>query len=275
MEKQEKRITYLGKLVSYHSEGKGNVIVLLHGFLESKTMWHFFSSQLSPNFRVVSIDLPGHGKTDSFSDSHTMKLMAEIVKAVLIKEGIEKCVMIGHSMGGYVTAEFAHLFSDQLLGIGLFHSQVSADNDEARKNRDRTIELIIKNKKSFIKNFIPDLFAPENIETFKDEIEKLKDEAIMMDKVAIVAALRGMKDRNDHEEMLKKIPFPVLFISGKKDVRIPAEKVLQQAGLPAHSEVLILGNVGHMGHLEAREKTLNFVRSFCERIFLENSGHNN
>lgn len=268
MKKLEKSIEFSGKSVNYQIEGSGKTIVLLHGFMESLTMWQYFSTQLSETFQVLSIDLPGHGKTDFFADTHTMELMADVVKAVLDHEGINKCVMIGHSMGGYVTAEFANLFPDKLLGIGLFHSQVSDDNEEARKNRGRTIELIKKQRLSFINNFIPDLFDPANVETFKDEIAQLIDESSQMETGAIVAALDGMKIRNDHEELLKHVKFPVMFVSGKKDVRIPVEKVLYQGSLPKHSELLILDNVGHMGHIEEQEKTLAFVESFCERASL-------
>ncbi|MCD4695509.1 MAG: alpha/beta hydrolase, partial [Bacteroidales bacterium] len=120
---------------------------------------------------------------------------------------------------------------------------------------------------SFIKSFIPDLFAPGNVEVFKNEIEQLKNEAATMKVEAIVAALRGMKVRNDHVKLLSKLEIPVAFIIGKEDVRIPLDKILSQARLPKHSETLILDRVGHMGHIEAREKTLAYVRSFCERTF--------
>ncbi|MCD4697676.1 MAG: alpha/beta fold hydrolase, partial [Bacteroidales bacterium] len=188
MNKLEKKIFYKEKPVTYVTEGKGNAVVLLHGFLESRSMWDHFSTVLSDDFLVISIDLPGHGQTATFSETPTMDFMAGIVKTVLDHEDIKKCVMIGHSMGGYVTAEFANLFPHYLSGIGFFHSQVAGDNEEARKNRDRTIKLIEKYRVSFIKSFIPDLFAPGNVEVFKNEIEQLKNEAATMKVEAIVAA---------------------------------------------------------------------------------------
>ena len=270
MEKQEKLLHFQGKSVYFSTEGEGRAVVLLHGFMESKSMWSNFSARLSKKFRVISIDLPGHGKTGSYGEVHTMNLMAGVVAAVLDSENIERCVMAGHSMGGYVTAEFAALFPERLLGMGFIHSQVSSDNDDALKNRDKTIGLVKKYKESFIRNFIPDLFAPENVDLFHSEIDQLISDAVKMDTNAIVAALQGMKGRSGHEEMLGKALFPVLFISGKKDVKIPAEKILYQGSLPKHCEILMLDNTGHMGHLEARQKTLSFLESFCDRIFNQN-----
>ncbi|MCF8367838.1 MAG: alpha/beta hydrolase [Bacteroidales bacterium] len=263
----ERKLVLSGNTVSYRLEGKGNTIVLLHGFLESKTMWNFFSRQLSKKFQVLSIDLPGHGKTDVFSQIHTMKLMAEVVNTVLENERISKCAMVGHSMGGYVTAEFASLFAAKLSGICFFHSQVEGDDDEAKKNRDRTIELIEKYKVSFIRSFIPDLFAPENLELYTSDIEKLKAEAGLMTEGAIVSALHGMKQRMDYLELISTLPFPVAFVAGKKDVRIPLEKIFSQVKIPPHGEILVMENVGHMGHIESKEKTLAFVQSFCERLW--------
>ena len=84
------------------SSSNGPCIVLLHGFLESLCIWDEFVNELSKDFKVLTIDLPGHGKTENFSEVHTMEFMAETVKAVLEHLKIEKCVLIGHSMGGYV-----------------------------------------------------------------------------------------------------------------------------------------------------------------------------
>src|SRR5690606_8851022 len=93
--------------VFFTDTGKGQTIVLLHGFLENSTMWHNLVSLLSKNNRVVCIDLLGHGQTGCLSYVHTMELMAEAVEAVLNHLNIETPIFIGHSMGGYVALAFA------------------------------------------------------------------------------------------------------------------------------------------------------------------------
>nr|NQU93435.1 alpha/beta hydrolase [Bacteroidota bacterium] len=154
-----------------------------------------------------------------------------------------------------------------LKGIGLFHSHASADTVEARENRRRTINIVKLNRKGFISQFIPDLFAEENVDKYAHEIEALKTEAEETSAEAIIAALEGMKDRSGKLDLLHKTKMPVMFIAGKEDLRIPIQKVMAQAILPQHSEVLILGNVGHMGFIEAYNETLEMIRGFCHRTF--------
>jgi len=257
---------YQGKNIHYTIEGEGNTIVLLHGFMESLTIWKDFSKELSANFKVVCIDLPGHGKTECISEVHSMELITDIVKQIADHLKIANFVLIGHSMGGYVSLQFADQYPDMLKGLGLFHSQALADSEESKKNRDRTCEIVKQNRKKFIIQFIPDLFAPENVEKFAAEISKLQSQVIDMTAVAIIAAQNGMKIREDKLNVLTDLQAPILFILGKKDSRVAVQQGMAQAMLPNHSEVLLL-NVGHMGYIEARDETLFTVKAFAEKCF--------
>ena len=78
-----KHIHYKNISLSYTDTGTGNVIVLLHGFLENSTMWEHYVAEFSKQYRVVTIDLLGHGQTDCIGYIHTMEDMADAVYAVL------------------------------------------------------------------------------------------------------------------------------------------------------------------------------------------------
>lgn len=260
----EEYIKYKNKKINYRVSGEGQCIVLLHGFLESLKIWDEFIDTLTIEFTVITIDLPGHGQTDNFSEIHTMGFMADMVKAVLDLHNIKNCVMVGHSMGGYVTLAFAEIYPDLLNGFCLFHSQAASDSDEAKINRERTIEIIKENRKNFIHLFIPDLFAPINREVFKDEIKVLKKQAELTSKEGITAALKGMKERSDKTSVLKSFMKPILYIIGKEDSRIPIETALHQCSLPHRCTVHILGEVGHMGYIEAKDETLQHLQQFCK-----------
>jgi pimeloyl-ACP methyl ester carboxylesterase len=93
-----KTVEYHNHPISYKDEGSGPAIVLLHGFMESLQIWDDFAGKLSKSFRVLRIDLPGHGKTPVMEEVHKMSLMAETVKTVLDALEIDNCVMVGHSM---------------------------------------------------------------------------------------------------------------------------------------------------------------------------------
>jgi len=252
--------------INFSDHGKGLPIVLLHGFLESKEMWNGFVEGLSNEFRVICIDLPGHGKSPVYKGSLTMEIMARWVKAVLDQLQVKRCIMIGHSMGGYVTLEFALQYPEMLAAYGLFHSHASADTEESKENRRRTINIVKLNKAGFINQFIPDLFAEENVEKFDGEITKLQEIASETPAKGIIAALEAMRDRSGKIELLLNTVVPVLFIAGKEDSRIPVQNIMAQAILPQHAEVLILGKVGHMGFMEAKTKTLEMVRCFVKKV---------
>jgi pimeloyl-ACP methyl ester carboxylesterase len=260
-------ITTGGKRITYSDRGSGPALVLLHGFTESSSIWNDFTLELEKELRVIAVDLPGHGQTDVFGSTHSMEFMAGVVNHVLDHLQVPSCVMIGHSMGGYVTLAFSRLYPDLLKGIGLFHSHAAADTEEGRKSRVRTLNIVNSDRTGFIRQFIPGLFAPKNIEKHLEEIEKLRELALQPPADGITAALRGMMERDDNTRLLAELKVPILFIAGKQDSKIPVETILQQAALPHHSEVLILGDAGHMGFIEEQEKTLQTIRFFTRKAF--------
>jgi len=263
----KKQVFFQEKKISYEISGDGPVLLLLHGFLESKMIWNEFAEELQTDFTVISIDLPGHGETEMIAGIHSMKLMSEVVKTVLFSEGVMKAVVIGHSMGGYVALQFAVDNEEMILGLVLFHSHASADSDEARENRQRTINIVRQNHGGFIMQFIPDLFDPQHVSEYSREIEKLQKQASLLAPEAIIAALSGMRDRPNQLQYLSLSPNPVLFIIGKQDSRIPYSQVIAQAAIPSHAEMLLLGDVGHMGFIEAPVKTLQALKHFSIRCF--------
>ena len=259
-------ISYQGKEIRFHSEGIGKPLVLLHGFLESLSIWKDFSTQLSKQFRVISIDLPGHGLSEVIDTVHSMEMMAAVVKNILDHCGLKSCVMAGHSMGGYVMLAFARQYPEYLKGICLFNSNALADSPEAKVNRSRAVMVVKQNRQGYISQFIPDLFAPANVGKFQKEIAELREAALKMSKEGIIASLEGMKARRSHLDFLEKTAIPVMFIVGKKDPRSDFALLQDQIALPTHSESLILSECGHMGWLEAKDVTLPALGSFAARM---------
>lgn len=253
--------------VSYIDEGKGRPVVLLHGFLESSEIWSDFVSELSAKYRVIAIDLPGHGQTGCLGYVHSMDLMAECVKHVLKQLKLRKVVLVGHSMGGYVSMAFAEKYPDDVKGLCLFHSSAAADNELKKKDRDRLIELVKFSKKDLVKGLIPNLFAKENKKKFKKAITLLQKSARKTSKQGIIAALEGMKERREREIVLRFCSYPTMFIIGAKDPVFNFDAVMEQAGLPRNSTTIILDNVGHMGFLEAKEETIKAISGFTKKSY--------
>jgi len=263
-------VKYKGAEIHYSCMGSGDAVVLLHGFTEDRSIWDKFTRNLSADFKVITVDLPGHGMSECAGPIHTMDMFAIAVNRVLQELSVQHAVMIGHSMGGYVTLAFARKYRGKLKGFGLFHSHAGEDTPEQKVNRGRTISIVENDKAGFVMNFIPSLFAPMNVDKYQKQIAKLIENASGMTRKGIIAALDGMKIRVNSLDVLTYSRIPVLFIIGKQDTRVSPKTILDQVILPAQSEVHIFDSAGHMGFIEARKETLAAVRHFIEKIYKRN-----
>ena len=134
-------IVYKNSRIAFSDVGKGNAIVLLHGFLENSTMWSNISAELSTKNRVICIDLLGHGNSECIGYVHTMNDMALAVKEVLKLLRLRKYIIIGHSMGGYVSLAFAEKYPKHIKGLCLLNSTAQADTEERKELRSRACKI--------------------------------------------------------------------------------------------------------------------------------------
>jgi pimeloyl-ACP methyl ester carboxylesterase len=236
----------------------------LHGYLETLKVWKEFISELSQKYRIIAPDLPGHGKSEITEEIQTMDSMADQIKLLLDNLGIEKCFMVGHSMGGYVALAFLEKYPGMLSGISLFHSGPYADTEEKMEHRNREISLIKHGKKSLVYyNHIAKTFAGDNIYLYPEINEKLIKMCEKSSEFGIIAALEGMKVRPDRSELLANTKVPVQYIIGKMDNFIPFQ-TLERIKLPENADIVILEKSGHMGMFEEKERALEAIDGFVE-----------
>jgi pimeloyl-ACP methyl ester carboxylesterase len=259
-----KQIIYKNTAISYSDIGTGTAVVLLHGFLENKTMWKDLAPKLAEKNRVISIDLLGHGDSDCLGYVHSMEENAEIVKAVLSNLKIRKTIIIGHSMGGYVALALAELYPQFIKGLVLLNSTAKEDSEERKLNRDRAIKAVKQNYINFVRMSIVNLFSENNRDRLENEIEKVKLEALKTPLQGIIASLEGMKIRKDRQFILKESNFPKMLILGKKDgVLIYNENMTQIKNTNAE---LITFPDGHMSHIENKMDLEKVVLKFLKGI---------
>lgn len=262
-----KSVPFHTSSVHFDDLGSGKVIVLLHGYLETMDIWSEFAQQLAKTFRVITIDLPGHGKSGKVAEVHDMDLLADAVNSVLTFARVDKCFMVGHSMGGYVTLSFMAKYRYKLLGISLFHSTPFADSEEKKANRDREIKLLREGRKEIIiNNSVPNGFATDNLEKLAKEVARAKAIGNQNSEEGIIAILEGMKTRPDRQNMIKETGLPILFILGKKDNHIPYDLMYSVAQRSSSGEILSLENSGHMGFIEEPEVCLSTLISFVYHL---------
>ncbi|MEQ9187032.1 MAG: alpha/beta hydrolase [Cryomorphaceae bacterium] len=245
----------------FHEKGKGSAVVLLHGFLEASWMWEDIATALSKRYRVVCIDLPGHGKSDCLGYVHSMDEMAEAVMAVVRSLRLRRVHLVGHSMGGYVALAFAERWPDHLKGLILYHSTARSDSPSKKKDRNRVIELVKRNHASFVRQSIPMLFRPLNRKRMREGVNHVKKQALQTSVQGTIAALAGMRDRPNRELLLKFPPYPVHIIAGEMDPRIPLQESTELAEISEHVHLQIIRGCGHMGYLEAPNESLEALRT--------------
>jgi pimeloyl-ACP methyl ester carboxylesterase len=262
-----KYIRYNEGKIHYYDQGNGDPIVLIHGYLESAEIWNSLAAKLSKRFRVISVDLPGHGFSDIFEKSSSMESMATMIRELLDSLDINKVFLAGHSLGGYVTLAFLELYPERLAGYCLFHSHPFADSHEAIEKREREIKIVMAGKKDLMyPDNVNKMFAINNLDKFPEELLRSKDIASRISAEGIIAVLKGMIARPSRLSIMEKGTVPCLWILGLMDNHIPCEAIQKKVILPASAKVIILENSGHMGFVEEEERSVKVITGFVERL---------
>jgi pimeloyl-ACP methyl ester carboxylesterase len=259
----KKIITTGGGTVAYQVSGPPGKLplVLLHGFCEDSRLWNDFIPLLGDIPSVV-IDLPGFGNSDIPTRSG-LDYLADAVIAVLNEIETAQCILVGHSMGGYTALTFAAKYPQRLAGLGLFHAHPYPDTAERMEGRRRGIDMLRAGKKDlYVAQLFPNLFAPDFAIRHPEIVESMIAQGRHQHTEGIIAALESMMARPDHMETLEQATCPVLFILGALDGLIPAQEGLRAALAPAISSVHLLEAVGHMGMLEAPDRTADILSDF-------------
>jgi pimeloyl-ACP methyl ester carboxylesterase len=251
--------------IFFRDEGAGFPVLLIHGFCETHQIWNSFSGKLSTEFRVLSIDLPGFGKSPLLETPFSIDKVATKVLDWLKSMKIDQCIVIGHSLGGYVTLSMVKQQPHIFRGFCLFHSTAYADSEEKKFSRNKVIEFVSKNGVTpFIESFIPPLFYDQT-NRYIPEVVNL---ALATKKETLLSYVGAMRDRTDRTDVIKNFNGPVLFISGEKDGIVSPESMEKQSKMAEKPTIQILPGVAHMGMFESESVAVNltfaFLKSNCQ-----------
>lgn len=251
--------------LAFEEHGEGKPIVLLHAFPLSRKMWKpQIETLVEANCRVILPDFFGFGETPLGSDTSTMEDLANGVAELLDSLEIEKAIIGGLSMGGYVTLNLYRLHPKLFSGMILADTSSLADTEEKREGRFKLIEETeAKGMSAVIEGMLPKLTSDYTKENNPQLIKHLEAEFLQTDPKGATAALRGMAQRKDHTEMLEKITVPTLLIFGKEDkvTNLEGAEILNSR-IP-DSKLAVIDKIGHYSNLEDSE---NFNKELVDFI---------
>jgi pimeloyl-ACP methyl ester carboxylesterase len=251
--------------VDYEERGEGTPVVLVHGFPFDRSIWSAQLEELSDEARVIAIDLPGFGESEPLGEEEaSIDGYADAIARLAGETGLDRLVIVGHSMGGYVALAFARRHPEMLAGLGLVCTRPGPDTEQARQGRYTMIENVRdKGAQAVVDAMLPRLLSSSTREEQPGVEEQTREVMLRQGSDGIIAALQAMASRPDSSPMLAQIEVPTAVIGGADDAIIPAaEEDLMAATIPGATQLRIDG-AGHMPMLEQPERLNEALRNLA------------
>lgn len=238
--------------VAYEDVGSGLPVVLLHAFPMDKESWTPQLGAISTaGFRAIALDLPEFGSTTTDREGFTIDRGADLVASFLEALSIEKAVVAGISMGGYVAMAFARRHPRLLAGLVLADTRAAPDMPAVRANRDRLIAAIETSGPAAAADaMLPNLFSEPTRATNPALIERVRKMILRQSASGLIAGLRALRDRPDAAPALESLAVPILVLVGEFDTVTPLLTAARIAGIVQKSQLSHIPGAGHMSNLE-------------------------
>lgn len=245
-------------------------IVLLHGFGEDSRVFEHIVPALAPYGKVIAPDLPGSGSQHNhplLPGNDTIEWLADHVYAALQQQGVQHCILLGHSMGGYIALALAEKHPEWIQGLGLLHSTAYPDTEAKKEMRAKAIDFMEqKGGFTFLKTAIPGLFADHFVQKHPEVVQQLVTRAASFETPWLQAYYRAMIARPDRRQVLQSATYPVLIVAGAEDKAVSPEDAAEQAALPATCQFELMQYTGHMGMLENQQAFEAYLIQFISAV---------
>lgn len=260
------KITINDLTVSYNDDGQDGapVIIFIHGFPFNKSMWNKQFNALKNNYRVIAYDVRGHGNSDAGKADFSIELFVKDLLNFMDALKIDKTMLCGLSMGGYIALNAIQNYPDRFDALILSDTNCIADTAEVKEKRMKTIASIKKGGvEQFADESIKNLFAPVSFETKNEEIAAVREMIVNTPKQSLYKTLRAFYERKETCSKLQDINVPVLIMVGNED-KITPPAVAQLMHEKIKNSLLFI--VEHAGHLSNMENPLEFNNQLEELV---------
>ncbi|HEY9220712.1 MAG TPA: alpha/beta fold hydrolase [Lutibacter sp.] len=255
--------------VSYNDEGPDGapIIIFIHGFPLNKSMWDKQVKALKDDYRVIAYDIRGHGNSEVGEIDFSIDLFVQDLLDFMDALKIEKTVLCGLSMGGYIALNAIENYSDRFTALILSDTNCTADSPEAKEKRMNTI-ISIK-EKGVVKladDLLPNLFAPESFKSNSEEIAAVKEMIVKTAKSSLNKSLHALANRKETCSKLAKIKVPVLILVGEEDKITPPESAIAMQEKIKDSSLQLIPHAGHLSNMENENEFNSQLLKFLGNI---------
>ncbi len=254
-----------GITVGYTDQGEGTPLVFIHAFPLSKTMWQPQVDTLKEAYRVITIDLGGHGESDIVPWNDSLDGYAKTIIRLLDHLEIVQPVFVGLSMGGYILFSIYRHYANRVKALVLADTRAQADSEEGRAGRQMMAEVAFKDGASAIADLmLPKLLALSTIEQRPEITEEVRQMVLETSTAGIVVDLVAMASRSDSTDLLSTITCPTLVIVGEDDQATPVAESQYMVDRISGVRFVTISQAGHLSNFEQPIAFNQAIESFLE-----------
>lgn len=253
--------------IGYTDQGEGLPLVFIHAFPLSKVMWETQIHALANHYRVITIDLRGHGESDAMLWNVTLDDYAADVVGLLDHLGLGKAVFIGLSMGGYTVFSLYRLYAHRIQALVLADTRAQADSEEGKTGRRAMAQVAFKEGAVAIANLmIPKLLAPSTIQQRPNVMEQVRQWILGTPREGIIVDLMAMAARPDSTHLLSTITCPTLIVVGEDDQATPVAESRYMADRIPNATLVTIPQAGHLSNVEQPDVFNQALASFLNTL---------
>ncbi len=246
----------------YEEMGSGFPIILIHGFPFDHTIFMETAGKLKNSARVILPDLRGFGKSSAGYAPVTLHDMAADLHELMDELGLQKAILGGHSMGGYLSVDFCRSYPERVAGLALIASHAAADTEEQRQARLKNIEKI---RNGQAREFLMEGMAPK-LTKYPELAKSLNEMMVKTPDGTLIGCLQSMAERTDVMTWLKESGIPAAMICGEDDMIMPLARAEEMAKKMGADPLVRVPAAGHMLMLENPEMTAKGLLEFLRRV---------
>jgi 3-oxoadipate enol-lactonase len=260
------RIAVAGADLAIEVRGEGAPILFIHGFPFDRTMWRHQLAGLS-RWKRIALDLRGAGASSVPADGYSVARYADDVVQVLDTLGIDRAVVCGLSLGGYILFDLLRRHAGRIRAAVLCDTKASADSPEAKRGRDEMAALAEREGVAAVaERLMPQLLAPATVAAQPDVVTHVREMIHRTPVAGLVGALHALRDRADCTPVLGSIDVPTLVIAGEDDKITPADGMRAMSQAIPGAQFVSIPAAGHLSPLEQPLATSRAVADFLDGL---------